>query len=294
MGCIAVGGSSSGSSRIQLAEQRGGWARTAAPRRRGYTRRGMACSALTVSVVPDATSSPKPPLPPTSLPTLDAPQVRSSRPAREMTMDDVERSLVKQQGLLGTFQERVARAAAQVGGAPTRGSLGAGGATEGYWRCCISCNNPWGASFRAPWTGVPTRGSLWVGGTQKSWRCVGYGHPEKLPKNTLLQELDGLEVAGVRKGGLHGLLGTSCGLGMHWVHAVVCSFSAWPLLVPMLTGGVTRRMLSCTNRSTARSHSWRRCGSSWRRTCGTRCGAGWHVCVHVFVFSKNGACDVWV
>ncbi|GFR49244.1 hypothetical protein Agub_g11258 [Astrephomene gubernaculifera] len=41
-------------------------------------------------------------------------QVRSARPTREMTMDDVEKSLLKQQGLLGSFAERVNRALSQV------------------------------------------------------------------------------------------------------------------------------------------------------------------------------------
>ncbi|EFJ41053.1 hypothetical protein VOLCADRAFT_68705 [Volvox carteri f. nagariensis] len=41
-------------------------------------------------------------------------QVRSGRPNREMTMDDVEKSLLKQQGLLSSFAERVSRAIAQV------------------------------------------------------------------------------------------------------------------------------------------------------------------------------------
>lgn len=41
-------------------------------------------------------------------------QVRSGRPTREMTMDDVEKSLLKQQGLLSSFAERVNRAIAQV------------------------------------------------------------------------------------------------------------------------------------------------------------------------------------
>ncbi|KAG2451831.1 hypothetical protein HYH02_003607 [Chlamydomonas schloesseri] len=40
--------------------------------------------------------------------------VRSSRPPREMTMDDVEKGLIKQQGMLGSFSDRVARAIAQV------------------------------------------------------------------------------------------------------------------------------------------------------------------------------------
>ncbi|KXZ52634.1 hypothetical protein GPECTOR_9g679 [Gonium pectorale] len=43
-------------------------------------------------------------------------QVRSGRPTREMTMDDVEKSLLKQQGLLGSFAERVNRAIAQARG----------------------------------------------------------------------------------------------------------------------------------------------------------------------------------
>lgn len=47
-------------------------------------------------------------------------------------MDDVERSLVKQQGLLGTFQERVARAAAQVGRGTDPWVLGCGG-TQMSW-----------------------------------------------------------------------------------------------------------------------------------------------------------------
>lgn len=40
--------------------------------------------------------------------------VRSTRPPREKTMDDVERSLLNQQGLLTSFAERVKRAVEQV------------------------------------------------------------------------------------------------------------------------------------------------------------------------------------
>ncbi|KAG2492894.1 hypothetical protein HYH03_008808 [Edaphochlamys debaryana] len=41
-------------------------------------------------------------------------QTRNGRPSREMTMDEVEKSLLKQQGMLGSFAERVSRAVAQV------------------------------------------------------------------------------------------------------------------------------------------------------------------------------------
>lgn len=40
--------------------------------------------------------------------------VRSARPAREKTMDEVERSLINQQGLLGGFIDKVKRAVSQV------------------------------------------------------------------------------------------------------------------------------------------------------------------------------------
>ncbi len=58
----------------------------------------------------DDAIAPPPARPPPSHPL----QVRSGRPVREMTMDDVEKSLLKQQGLLGSFAERVNRAIAQV------------------------------------------------------------------------------------------------------------------------------------------------------------------------------------
>lgn len=40
--------------------------------------------------------------------------VRSTRPPREKTMDEVERSLLNQQGMLGSFSERVKRAIDQI------------------------------------------------------------------------------------------------------------------------------------------------------------------------------------